>query len=117
MAESVVNLVGKGGGGSKVSLLWENPSPSANFAEQDISLSSGDYDLLLIVANANGAWGTKFDACNVCKKGRNAYVYLLTYSRQFTYVSDTKIHASVGYNNNSELANACIPVAIYGIKS
>lgn len=38
------------GGGFKMKKLWENPNPTSAFAAQNITLSSSDYDILVILS-------------------------------------------------------------------
>ena len=99
--------------------LWENPNPSSSFSAQQVTLSSSDYDLLLIIANMEAS--NPQSICTMCQKGANGIVGISTGTsgfrfRSFVYVSDTKVNVGAG-NKGGEDNNSCVPVAIYGIKT
>lgn len=108
--------------------LWENPSPTASFAAQNITLSSSDYDLLLLVCKLSDTYngttscispkgmGGKWDLASYASNGP------LNWIRFTEYVSDTIINIHDAYTvisgqtgtvDNSRL----IPYQIYGIKT
>lgn len=104
--------------------LWENPSPSASFVAQTITLNSDDYDFLLIPAtntSTGAVWdsplipkGKSFTAKFVSASGSSA----VNVWRDFTYVSDTSYNVGSGARSNASGAydTALVPLAIYGIK-
>jgi hypothetical protein len=97
--------------------LWENPSPTASFSAQNVSLNSADYDMLLIVfiddlshtyTRANSA---------IIPKGSHGLLNVgrINITRSIDYVSDTTLYFQEGYSTASN-NNLCVPIAIYGIK-
>ena len=110
--------------------LWENPSPTTTFVSQPVTLSSTDYDFLLIEyvdATANqGGYSL------IASKGTGAIrmIATLTTTSAFTYTfyrvivrtSDASIITfSEGYTQQSNAARTqdntkCVPTAIYGFK-
>ena len=99
--------------------LWTNPSPTAAFAAQDITLSSSDYDFLLVITRyaANTGYIT---SSTIVPKGRDV---LLNYclnnvvrNRTMIYVSATKYSVGDGYSNNTTENSVVIPQYIYGFK-
>ena len=123
MAESVVNLVGKGGG-SGMTLLWSNPSPNNSFSGQDVNLSSNDYSALIIAFTINVGFSGKMDSSVVALKGRSPFLFAILnntaagiYKRSLTRVSDTKYTFDDGRTGDNTVNNdLCVPLAIYGIK-
>lgn len=95
--------------------LWVNPSPTASFAAQTITLSSDDYDLLMIT------WiygtGSPYEVSpTIGEKGQSLYLVNGGLSRVVSYVSDTSLSVAQGYNVNTVDNTRCVPIAIYGIK-
>ena len=112
-------------------VLWENPNPSAEFAGQEITLNSDDYDYLEIeCAIANSA--PSFTVCMRAPKGNStgcervasqkisSTVYLVSRNRDFIYVDNTHLtvgNAYLSYSNVNTIRNDyMIPTKIYGGK-
>lgn len=107
--------------------LWENPDPTSAFGAQNITLSSSDYDCLLIFHKIH----TTLDNISSCivEKGKTAHLELAylpassnnLYTRDLTYVNDTTLSATactrfqIGSSQTTSNDNV-IPIAIYGIK-
>ena len=107
-------------------LLWENPSPTASFAGQNITLSSDNYDFLLwvykeqastsyylSVMSPKGA-GASFGLPDIGASGNSNRV------RRATYVDNTHFTFGNGFVGSSSTYTSdnsvMIPIAIYGIK-
>ena len=104
-----------------ITKLWENPSPTVAFAAQDITLSSSDYDFLLIVSNVTG--GAHIAISSIAQKGQHIYLGYPTYNngvisifRTATRVSDTVYSFGPTQVNGQSDNDNLIPVAIYGFK-
>jgi hypothetical protein len=114
-----------------MTLLWENPNTTQSFASQTITLSSADYDFLLIECSVatSADWRESF----IASKSANTIFASFTiglnpgtaqigaYIRKFTKVSDTSISVDNATKNWYGSINAidntlCIPIAVYGIK-
>ena len=110
--------------------LWENPNPTANFAAQNISLSSSDYDFLLVLSIQDTSHARSI-ASTISKKGqdiavntsypRGSNTYITVLNRIFTYVDDTSYSVADCISQNTGSASSTsnsslIPIAIYGIK-
>ena len=108
--------------------LWTNPSPTANFVAQTVTLSSDDYDLLLFIHRANTANNAP---CNslVIPKGQNGNFVtcgtsasgVIANDRRINYTDDTHIAYADNYyclsHNAASVSNQRnIPYKIYGIK-
>lgn len=103
--------------------LWTNSSPTSAFVSQDITLSSSDYDFLLFVVRVGSGSNRQFSA--ITSKGSGV---IMSYtvdnymrSRLAEYTNDTKYAvadavSSTGGATAQTNNNACIPVAVYGIK-
>lgn len=108
-------------GNVRMSLLWSNPSPSESFATQDVTLSSGDYDLLLTVFDILAPYGD-MKSCITRKgdiiwlDGVDVATQKHTYGRYTSAQTDTVLTFTGGYYDGTASNKACIPVAIYGIK-
>ena len=106
--------------------LWTNPNPTASFAAQDVSLSTG-YDFIAIFFSSDTASGHNsrikqalfptsvaspgfyIDFAN----GSDKYIG----SRVGTYIASTGVLTfAPGYYNGSTNNGWCIPQCIYGIK-
>lgn len=120
-------LVKEINGSLKPNLLWENPSPDAAFASQTITLSSSDYDALLIFYRY-GSNNIKRCMNTIMLKGYDGFLDVAQFQsgtisnvfRTITRNDDTSftlgdtslvIGSSVTTNNN-----LIVPLKIYGIK-
>lgn len=108
--------------------LWSNPNPTADFTSQNITLSSSDYDFLLILANYVKS-GTNYIPPIICPKGDS---FMLTtaiavsggarsFYRSGNRTSDTtyvvgNCDYATGVTAASTANNYLIPMVIYGIK-
>ena len=107
--------------------LWENPNPTSSFASQNITLSSDDYDMLLLVYRRS--YVDSYSSCSIALKGNSLFmdqanassVGANALSRTCAYLSSTSYSFSdavaasgtTAFTVNNDLL---IPVAIYGIK-
>ena len=110
-------------------LLWTNPSPTANFAAQTVSLDLSGYEGVLVEFYATVST-QKLCAREYVKKGEsyigsgvkstyNASGNLETnslYTRGILHVDDNGIEFSVGMNGTSTANQVMIPTKIYGVK-
>ena len=127
------NVIYSGGSDGTVSFdlmtkLWENPDPTSTFASQNITLSSDDYDMLLLVYNISTSnYAQK--SC-ICEKGKNIILDLASHSsngatscrRDITFISATVLavganYRSVGASTSTTENQMVIPVTVYGIKT
>lgn len=100
-------------------LLWSNPSPTASFASQNITLSSSDYDFLLI--NARFDTGTASLGNVIIPKGGAGNIYFISSNnirlvRGFTSINATQVTVGSGTLGASVNDNDAIPTEIYGFK-
>lgn len=99
--------------------LWENPSPTSAFAAQNITLSSSDYDYLMLITNFNTNASTSIST-TIAEKGQNILASCGynggTQERIFAYNSATSYSAYDAKSGQSVSNTVCIPLAIYGIK-
>lgn len=107
-------------------ILWENQNPTADFAEQDITLSSDDYDILefFFRSDVNGnradsirvlkGYGIEFDMYSSTLATR-------TWKRRATFTNNTKYH----FENCGQLEQGqatsihneyCVPLYVIGYK-
>lgn len=112
-------------------ILWTNPNPTADFASQNITLSSDDYDVYEIIYSSETSGGGFGSFYNMTKsiKGYGTVLQAINptgsvtpnRARVVNYVSDTKLSFSVGYTgvgyplgtDNSK----CIPLYVIGYKT
>ena len=129
--QSAIDEIAAGGGGGSYTLLWTNPDTTASFANQNVQLSSSDYDLLMIEYQySTTVTGTK---SVIYTKGRQGLVEYSTnvnntthafVQRYVDYVSDTEVTIqgavmqTITANTLTQSFNNdyLIPVHIYGIK-
>lgn len=109
--------------------LWTNPSPTSSFAAQNITLTSGDYDFLIITSVIDCETYAKGTFGGIYEKGKNSILFYAKaderwiISRGITYNSDTSLSIGNAYyyyipnsSNPGVANNVCVPLAIYGIK-
>jgi len=98
--------------------LWTNSSPTSSFAGQTVTLSSSDYDYLLVLFR----WSTSDTEgfASIAPKGNNVggdHFEVNKVARYATRNSDTSYTFSDGYYNfASGYSDYAIPVKIIGIK-
>ena len=107
-------------------LLWTNPNPTASFAAQDVTLSTG-YDFIVIFFVSDTASGHSSRIKSVMfptgvanpgfyvdfANGSDKYIG----SRVGTFTASTGVlNVAQGYYNGSSNNAWCIPQCIYGIK-
>lgn len=107
-------------------LLWENPSPTATFAPQTITLVSDDYDFLLVLYRYVSSSGEQLSKIFVKGSATRLDVSVpvsagsRVYNRNIGAVSNTTLSVdecgyatgTTGYATDNDF---CIPAAIYGI--
>jgi hypothetical protein len=103
-------------------LLWTNPSPTSNMGETQITLSSGDYDVLKVIYKLT-ATANYYEVAEIFKGLSHIHVCVLgnatysAYARQISFTSDdTKLNVANGYSSGSQASSVLIPYKIYGYK-
>lgn len=107
-------------GGIGVKKLWENSDTSASFPLQTISLGLTNYSMIIVFfrtsTNYAGTIGTfalknyESRLIGVASGGTTLR------TRSFTF-DNGKVQFYDGYQGSTKDADACIPVAIYGVKN
>ena len=110
-----------GGTGAKIQKIWENPSPTVEYAAKTISVPGlADYDMIIIFTNANGGLPYAYNPPTMAPKmGANEIVvqsYQGTFRRSFTVNFAAQTIAidnafTVGIDNRY-----LVPALIFGIK-
>lgn len=114
----------------RTKVLWTNPNPSSSFGAQTITLSSDDYDYLVLIPTHNIANGIKAPLC-VMPKGYGARLCSVDASSNSTYrpmvmardvtsVSNTQLSVSVcrynyGTTYTEERNDLLVPYQIIGL--
>ncbi len=110
-ALEVTNITGQ--------ILWTNPSPTSNFASQNITLSSSDYDMLLWIISTGTSNSQYISFYTIKGKGVYAsWVYNSTFlAREINYSTDTQY--AVGDNKTNGTTNnaSTIPQYVIGYKT
>ena len=102
--------------GVKGAILWSNPNPDQGMSEQNITLSSGDYDILEVFYRG-GIGANEFMSQRFIKGSGTVMISILGsgYSRRvLAYVDATTLHLQ-----NSDFAggdNNSVPMYIVGYK-
>lgn len=107
-------------------ILWQNPDPSAAFAEQDITLSSTDFTRYeIFFKTGNGMF------CQSAYKGFNTILFqgdgnaanehIRFRYRNVSYVDDTTLHIGIAYNANYDKTtnsnqSLIVPYKVIGYK-
>ena len=111
-------------GNVRMAKLWENSAPTATFAAQNITLSDGDYDLLIAIARSHKDYANSVsvvfiknsNGVLIATAGTNLHnaQRTITYSSGNVYaVSDALEGGTSGTTTNND---RIIPTVIYGIK-
>lgn len=102
----------------KSSILWTNSSPTATFISQSVTLSSDNYDYLMVSYTID----TDIIETEIIPKGKGCeltrIVYdngFFLYKRKMTYIDATHYQFSSATLNNEERNWLCIPYQIIGI--
>lgn len=104
-------------------VLWENNNTTSQFAPQDVTLNSSNYDYYEVFYQLSLLDTRRVSTGKVPKGSGTQLIYItntgsisLYMSRSVTYVSDSKLHFENCYdNNNSGAGNQrCIPIEIIG---
>lgn len=100
-------------------ILWTNPSPTSNFASQNITLSSSDYDMLLWIFSTGTSNSQYISFYTIKGKGVYAsWVYNSTFlAREINYSTDTQY--AIGDNKTNGTTNnaSTIPQYVIGYKT
>lgn len=125
-----MNFASGGGSGKSMTLLWENPTPKTQMADNTtITLASDDYDYLMIFFELDTT-ATDFKVkCESVLKGCNTMLSnngasssgATVYSRTIQFNSATSLNAKYGASAIGTQAkvtanNVCVPYKIYGCK-
>lgn len=110
-------------GGLGGTVLWENQSPTSDFAgNTSVTLSSSDYDYLIWLYAYNTASST-VEQSAICTKGKSAMFNVIGYStgqsgrRRADYVDATHYTITSAYYGSTQNSNSyCIPLACIGCK-
>jgi hypothetical protein len=113
-----------------ITKLWENPNPNSAFTPQQITLSSNDYDLLLVLFNSHLDMTIYARSSTIITKGAHSYLSqsfcntssIKCTSRFIEFYNQTTYNVDNGYTIDSggtisQENKCCVPIAIYGIKS
>ena len=117
----------------RLKVLWENDSPTSSFGQQNIELSSDDYDYLIWIYRFHTGDQNDIQKSQMCIKGSGVLMdiawdygvsgnyYAADYYRKATYTDTTHYavgECSVKYNNTSSATgnNYAIPVVVLGGK-
>lgn len=101
-----------------VAVLWTNPSPTSRFAQQTITLSSDNYDLLLWLFSTNDANNMYISFYTIKGKGVYAsWVYSSNFlAREVTRTTDTTFLVKGGLHNGNTENQYVIPQYVIGFK-
>lgn len=134
MAEVLASLKKIGGSGEQYTetVLWTNPSPTADFANQTVTLSENinNYDYIKFTwkrAKADSLEGNLLvpsDVLNRCRDGQNDLAFHIgasnttpqTFGRIIQKVSDTSVVFGSCFRTttNTRANDMCIPLGIIG---
>ena len=116
---------GGGSGGITMTLLWTNPSPTASFAAQTISLDLSEYDAVVIgvhnFASSDNQYGLIYQFCIKAVSGVDNMLQIVSASNnrnglRRANVVDTGVWFSACTYNGGTNNGYCIPYQIIGIK-
>lgn len=109
-----------------ITKLWENPDTSQSFTPQNITLSSGDYDMLMVEYRYSTSYNYKASSTFVGRgylglaassSGGAVGIYRQVSTVDATHISVSNANISIGAQAETVLNNYCIPATVYGIKT
>ena len=109
-------------GHMEMELLWENASPTSDFAAQTVNINFSGYTHYFVEFALSNSYSTVIVPSAITpinKLAMGLYVWgdLSTVAhRRVTAITSTSITFAVAYYNKEINNNALIPTAIYGIK-
>lgn len=122
--ESNVSALQTKTAGLKGTILWTNSSPTSSFSQQNITLSSSNYDMYeVIYCITASSTATSVKSTGKLTKGTsteldftyNNGIGLVMRRRDFTYIDDT--HYTVSRNTGADGDYACRPLYVIGYKT
>lgn len=103
-------------------LLWANPNPTSSFSNQNITLSSSDYDMLLVIYEQST--NNRRLMSQIVPKGETIRLFGVGYGtepqaifRNIDYTDSTTLAVGSCLNNNSTDNSANIPLYVIGYKT
>ena len=123
--QGAVDEVAQKMGNVRMLKRWENPNPSADFERQAVTLSSGNYDLLLVIAKYATTFGNNLS--NVSSSSGYLTFPLAGSSGPANYTRSYSVNGNVVTFGDSEMSahnspskvisnNTLIPYQIYSIE-
>ena len=124
--DKLFKIAGNGGsGGGSYKVLWTNPNPSSSFSPQNVTLSSSDYDYLIIyfdsgyeksyIIRNNGTYQDPFYCAPTSSSG-----HILLGTRRMNFVNSTTLYidgCDFAYQGSYVTDNTrFIPKQIIGVK-
>lgn len=108
-----------GGGASEAVELWTNPSPSANFANQNVALDLSSYDSVIIALKASNTQSNDIttDANHVVEIIKNPVTGAIIRCAGAAYTRTLTVSSS-GVNFTAASSNVTtqnIPIKIWGV--
>ena len=118
ITEQIDEVNAKTSGLMKMTTLWTNPSPTASFSAQNITLADGDYNFLTTNFSVSVGFNNKIYKSVTVEKGQSVILDVgrLNYQRVATYISDTSYNVGSANDASATNDNVCVPISIYGIK-
>lgn len=107
----------------KCDILWTNPNPTSSFAEQTITLSSGNYDFYEIYCVYSNTSGSHYANGFKTIKGKgiiiseNGYGTDLSIRRKVDYTNATHLLISSAYAGANIDNNYLVPIYVIGYKT
>jgi hypothetical protein len=104
-------------------VLWTNPSPTSSFAEQTITLSSGNYDFYEIYCTYNGSTASQYANGFKTIKGKgliiseHGYGTDLSVRRKVDYTDATHLYISGAYAGANTDNGYLVPIYVIGYKT
>ena len=111
--------------GVEMELLWENASPTSNFAKQTVELDLSEYDSVMVLAKVNTAAIPIYLPpvyITIGGEGMLLCCWRVLMRRQISSVTTTSVvfddsYSVPNYSTTEVVDNSCtVPYQIYGIK-
>ena len=119
--DDINNITPNSIGALSMELLWENASPTSEFAEQDVTIGISEYSMLAIKMRfsverfgTNIFWGSPGTRVNTTLIGTTSQILVRTID--IGTADPNKITFNKGYIDSNVNNSFMIPIEIYGIK-
>lgn len=111
---SIQNLIKMTNGKAVITKVYENPSPTSAFPNQQLPVDLAGYDLIVVIVNTDTSSNKRRAPAVVTQVGQGGICVNAGGSRRYFNVTETYINFDAVYPAGA--TEGCIPALVLGIK-